>query len=211
MAAPHFPITKDRIRNHFQYFWWQYAALVIAGIFGWNLLFTMTHYRPPENLKVEWYYQGPSSTDTVGKGTALLEELWPELFPEMEEVTFNLVGTDEMYGDMQLMVWMAAGQGDVYILQKDSFKTYANENTLLDLQPYVDDGTLNVEGIDLRGGIATDPETGYKGLFGIPADALEGMWDYDMKPEGALICLPLGSGNIENALILLDYLLDNWK
>jgi RsiW-degrading membrane proteinase PrsW (M82 family) len=28
---------------------------------------------------------------------------------------------------------------------------------------------------------------------------------------GALICLPLGSGNIDNALILLDYLLDNWK
>jgi len=211
MAAPKFPITKDRVRHHFHYFWWQYAVLAVAGIFGWNLLFTMTHYRPPENLKVEWYYQGPSSTDTVGKGQALLDELWPELFPEMEEVTFNLVGTDEMYGDMQLMVWMAAGQGDVYMLQKDSFKTYANENTLLDLQPYVDDGTLNVEGMDLRGGIATDSETGYKGLFGIPADALEGMWDYDMKPDGALICLPLGSGNIDNALILLQYLLENWK
>lgn len=211
MAAPKFPITQNRIRNHFHYFWWQYLILLIAGVFGWNLLFTMTHYRSPEHLKVEWYYQGPSSTDTVGKGQALLDELWPELFPDMEEVNFNLVGTDEMYGDMQLMVWMAAGQGDLYILQKSSFNSYANETTLLDLQPYVDDGTLNVEGIDLRAGYSTDPETGYRGLFGIPADALQGMWDYDMRPDGALLCLPLASGNIDNAIVLLDYLLDNWK
>lgn len=211
MAAPKFPITKERIRNHFHYFWWQYLVLVIAGIFGWNLLYTTTHYRSPEHLKVELYYQGPSTNDTAAKGSALLEEIWPELFPDMEEVDFNIVGTDEMYGDMQLMVWMAAGQGDVYLLTKPSFSTYANGSTLLDLQPYVDDGTLNVEGIDLRSGIATDPETGMKGLFGIPADALEGLWEYDMEPTGKFICLPLASGNIENALILLDYLLDNWK
>lgn len=211
MAAPKFPITKDRIHNHFHYFWWQYMVLAVAGIFGWNLLFTTTHYRPPENLKVEWYYQGPISNDTSNKANDLLLELWPELFPEMEEVAFNVVGTDDMYGDMQLMVWLAAGQGDVYMLEKASFSTYANESTLLDLQPYVDDGTLNVEGIDLRGGIATDSETGYKGLFGIPADALTGLWDYDIQPDGRLICLPLASGNIENALILLDYLLDHMK
>lgn len=209
--ASMFPITKNRIRNHFHYFWWQYAVLAIAGIFGWNLLFTTTHYRPPENLKLEWYYQGVASNDTVDKCTQLLEQLQPQLWPELEEVSFNLVGTDEMYGDMQLMVWMAAGQGDLYVLQKDSFKTYANESTLLNLQPYVDDGTLNVEGVDLRGGIATDPETGNKGLFGIPADALQGLWDYDIKPEGALLCLPLASGNIEDALSLLGYLLDHMK
>ena len=211
MSAPKFPITKVRVQNHFHYFWWQYGLLLLVGIFGWNLLFTMTHYRPPEELKVEWYYQGPSTTTTVDRGQKLLDELWPELFPEMEEVNFNLVGTDEMYGDMQLMVWMAAGQGDLYFLQKSSFTSYANGNTLLDLQPYVDDGTLNVEGVDLRAGIATDPETGEKGLFGIPMDAFEGMWDYDMKPTGALACVPLGSGNVENAMILLEYLLDNWK
>ncbi|MBR6572054.1 MAG: hypothetical protein IKK75_16530 [Clostridia bacterium] len=211
MAAPSFPITKNRIRNHFQYYWWQYFVLLVAGIFGWNLLFTTTRYQPPENLKVEWYYQGPITNDTSNKAQDLLETLWPELFPTMEEVSFNVVGTDDMYGDMQLMVWMAAGQGDLYMLDRTSFATYANESTLLDLQPYVDDGTLNVEGIDLRSGIATDPETGYKGLFGIPADALEKLFDYDIQPTRKLFCLPLGSGNIENAMIFLDYLLDNMK
>ena len=211
MAAPKFPITENRIRNHFQYFWWQYLILAVAGIFGWNLLFTMTHYRSPENLKVEWYYQGVSSNETTNKGQALLEELWPELFPEMEEVNFGLVGTDETYGDMQILVWMSAGQGDMYMLQRTSFNAYANGNTLVDLQPYVDDGTLNVEGMDLSSGYAVDPDTGIKGLFGIPADALQGMWNYDMKPDGVLICLPIASGNVESAITLLQYMLNNWK
>ncbi len=211
MAAPKLPITKKRIETHFHYNWWQYALLLVVGIFGWNLIFTMTHYQPPENLKLEWYYQGASSNDTVDLGNALLEELKPVLFPTMEEVSFNIAGTDETYGHTQLMVWIAAGQGDLYMLQKDYFKTYAYEDAMVDLQPYVDDGTLNVEGIDLTAGIATNPETGYTGLFGIPLDALKGMWDYDMQPNGAIACLPIGSGNIETAIVLLDYMLDNWK
>lgn len=211
MAAPKLPITKKRIETHIHYFWWQYALLLVVGVFGWNLIFTMTHYRPPENLKLEWYYQGASSMNTVDLGNALLEELKPELFPAMEEVSFNIAGTDETYGHTQLMVWIAAGQGDLYMLQKDYFKTYAYEDAMVDLQPYVDDGTLNVEGIDLTAGISTNPETGYTGLFGIPLDALQGMWDYDMQPNGAIACLPIGSGNIETALVLLDYMLDNWK
>ena len=209
--ASMFPITKDRIRNHFHYFWWQYAVLVVVAVFGWNLVFTMTQYRPPEELKVEWYYQGPTTMDTTTKGQAVLEELHAELFPDMEEVTFTLVGTDEMYGDMQIMVWMAAGQGDLYMLQKDSYFTYANGETLLDLQPYVDDGTLNVEGIDLAKAIATDQETGEKGLYGIPMDAVQGLLNYDIAPTGSYACLPLASGNIECALELLSYMLNNWR
>ena len=211
MAAPDFPITKERIQHHFHYAWWQYFALVIVAVFGVNLVFTMTHYRSPEHLKVEWYYQGISSPNTVGLGQQLLEEIWQTEFPEMEEVNFNLAGTDETYGAMQLMAWIAAGQGDLYILQKDTYQGYAGEDSMVNLQPYVDDGTLNVEGIDLRSAVYTNPETGVTGLYGIPCDALQKMWDYDMKPEGAVMCLPLGSGNIEKALVLLDYLLDNWK
>jgi len=211
MAAPDFPITKERIQHHFHYAWWQYFALVIVAVFGVNLVFTMTHYRSPEHLKVEWYYQGISSPNTVGLGQQLLEEIWQTEFPEMEEVNFNLAGTDDTYGAMQLMAWIAAGQGDLYILQKDTYQGYAGEDSMVNLQPYVDDGTLNVEGIDLRGGIATDLDTGVKGLYGIPADALQGLWDYDLQPDGKVICLPLASGNIETALILLDYLLDNMK
>lgn len=205
--TPKLTITRNKIRNHFTYAWWQYAILITAAIFGWNLLFTTTHYRSPEHLKIEWYYEGKSSMETQGLVEGLLAELTPELFPEMEEVTFAVVGTDETYGEMQLMVWMSAGQGDIYMLQTDTFKSYAASGAMVDLQPYVDDGTLNVEGIDLKKGYVKETESGEMHLYGIPADSLTGLMDYHVLPEGTVLSLLVTGGNTENAVKLLAHLL----
>jgi len=202
-----FPITRDRIRHHFHYDWWQYAILAAVAIFGWNLLYTMTHYRSPEHLKVEWYFQGPASDRTVALAEGLMEEVKAEQFPDMEEVAFNIVGMDQTYGDMQIMVWMAAGQGDLYMLKEDSFKGYAAGDSFIDLQPYVDSGMLNVEGLNLKKGYVKSEETGEKKLFGIPADALTGLKEYDILPEGTVLAVTINGGNIENTLKLLQHLL----
>lgn len=42
-----FPVTKERIRNHFAYAWWQYVLLICLAIFGWNLLYTTTATAAP--------------------------------------------------------------------------------------------------------------------------------------------------------------------
>lgn len=209
--TPKFPITRNRIRNHFQYFWWQYVLLAVLSIFGWNLLFTTTHYRPPEALKVEWYYEGPMTASTQANADALLAGLTPQLFPEMEEVTFTSVGMDETYGTMQIMVWMAAGQGDLYMLTQDTFKGYAIQGSMVDLQPYVEDGTLNVEGISLEKGYAKEEETGQTHLYGIPASQLKGLERYEILPEDTVLSVLAMSGNEENTIKLLAWLLDNMK
>lgn len=202
-----FPITRERIRHHFHYFWWQYAILAVAAVFGWNLLFNMTHYRSPENLKIEWYYEGPMSTSTQNLMDGLMETLRPELFPDMEEVTFTVVGADETYGTIQIMVWMAAGQGDLYMLRQDTFEGYAAGDSFIDLQPYVDSGMLDVEGISLKKGYVKSEETGETILAGIPADSLTGLHAYELYPEGTLLSVLSTGGNIDNALKLLQYVL----
>ena len=113
------PITRERIRTHFHYGWWQYALLIGLAIFGWNLLYTTTRYRSPEALKVEWYCQGAVSMEAQAQLDALLEELRLQLFPEMEEVTFTTIVYDQTYGDMQLLVWSSAGQGDLAQDERD--------------------------------------------------------------------------------------------
>ena len=52
------PITGRKIRNHFHYSFWKYLLLIVIAMFGWNLLYTTTRYRSPENLKVEFYAEG---------------------------------------------------------------------------------------------------------------------------------------------------------
>jgi len=206
--APELKITKQRVRNHFHYFWWQYGVLLIAAIFGWNLIYTTTRYQSPEYLKIEWYYEGATTSETDQRTAQLLEEAKEKLFPEMEEVSFTLVGMDDMYGDMQLMVWSAAGQGDLYMLMEDSFASMAGNGVLTDLQPYVDSGLFNVEGIDLEAGKITNAETGEKILVGLPTDTLKGFLDYHVDPEGKLMGLLINGGNVENAAKLMAEFLE---
>ena len=206
------PITKKRIRNHFHYFWWQYALLAVFAILGWNLLYTTTHYRSPEHLRVEWYYEGYMANETMTAVNAVLEEAKEKLFPEMEEVSFSNVGNDETYGDMQLLVWTAAGQGDLFMLTDERFRNLAASGGMLDLKPYVEDGTLNVEGIDLSKGYVTDVETGERILCGIPTDSLPGFWntcyvDHNKKYMGVLVT----GANVEETIQLLAHFLNTMR
>ena len=45
------PITRERIRTHFHYAWWQYVLLVCLAIFGWNLLYTTTPWQYHSTLR----------------------------------------------------------------------------------------------------------------------------------------------------------------
>ena len=202
------PITKERIRNHFHYAWWQYVLLVCLAVFGWNQLYTTTRYRSPESLKVEWYCQGLVDTQAQEELDALMEQLRLELFPEMEEVT---VAYDQTYGDMQLMVWVSAGQGDLYMLEREQFENLASAGAMAPLTPYIESGALQTGEIDLTAGYVTDPETGEKYLMGVPTDSLTGLQAYGIDPEGHVLSLLSNGGNLDNTVKLMQWLIDNMQ
>lgn len=204
-------ITRERIRNHFHYAWWQYVLLVCLAVFGWNLLYTTTRYRSPESLKVEWYCQGLVDTQAQEELDALMEQLRLELFPEMEEVTFTAVAYDQTYGDMQLMVWVSAGQGDLYMLEREQFENLASAGAMAPLTPYIESGALQTGEIDLTAGYVTDPETGKKYLMGVPTDSLTGLQAYGIDPEGHVLSLLSNGGNLDNTVKLMQWLIDNMQ
>ena len=79
-----FPITKERIRNHFAYAWWQYVLLICLAIFGWNLLYTTTRYRSPNDQRLEWYYGG-YQLDGEKNIDSLMDDLHQSLFSDLED------------------------------------------------------------------------------------------------------------------------------
>jgi len=203
------PITARKIRNHFHYSFWKYLLLVVIAIFGWNLLYTTTRYRSPENLKVEFFAEGNTMASDALQGLA--DKIHKEIMPEMEEVTATIVTFDNAYGDMQLTVWVSAGQGDIYLLSKDRFKTMANNEATIDLQPLIDNGTLNADGLDLSKGYVTAADTGKKVLMGIPADQLTGLDQYGLVTKDMVLCVLSNNGNDEYTLKFLNYLLENLR
>ena len=203
------PITKERIRNHLHYAWWQYVLLAVVAIVGWNMLYTTTRYRTPDSLKVELYCEAAVDDTDQKRINALLEEVRQQIMPDMEEVSYTSVGYDPTYGDMQLMVWMAAGEGDVYLLSNAKFLSTAE--SMLDLSPYVADGSLDVQGIDLSACCITLEETGQTILAGIPADSLTGLHEYGLECEGYTLSVMAANGNDENSIKLVNWMLTHLR
>lgn len=205
------PITKEKIKNHFHYSWWMYALLAIIALFGWNLVYTSTRYRPPEDKKVQFYADGFLDSQQYDDINAYMQVIKAEILPDMEEVSCTVVGYDETYGNMQLMVWAAAGEGDVYLLSKERFDYISSDGAMMALQDRIDDGTLHVDGIDLANGYARDTETGAKTLCGIPADTLTGLNQYGFASKDMVLCVLAYGQNDENSLKFLDYLLTHLR
>ncbi len=204
------PITKRRITHHFQYAVWMYLILIVLALFGWNLIYTTTRYRSPENLQVEFYVQASTTSEDALNG--LVDRIHEEIMPEMEQVTATILSlTDDYYGNMQLTVWISAAQGDVYLLAKDYFETYAASGAFMDLQPYVDSGLLDTEGLDLTGGTVKQTDENITGLYGIPADSLTGFADYAVGTDGMVLCVLYNNGNDEYSIKFLNYLLENLR
>lgn len=201
------PITRRRIQSHFQYGFWKYLVLAALAIFGWNLLYTTTRYRPPESAKVEFYAEGSSASDTAVQ--ALADRIHAEVMPQMEEVSSTVVTFDDMYGDMQLTVWVSAGQGDVYLLSKERFLTLASSEALLDLTPYLQSGALSIGNLDVSAGYVRGESGGEPKLLGIPADSLTGFAAYGLSGEGRVLCLLVNGGNDEYAVKFLNALLND--
>lgn len=204
------PITKARVKNHFHYGLWMYLLLIVASGFLWNLIYTTTAYRTPPELRVELYMDDYGST-TEAQMTELMDLIHRDALPGMELVSYTPMTLDQTYGSMQLSVWMAAGEGDVYLMGKDRFQTTAQGGAMIDLQPYIDEGRLHVEGLDLKRGYATDSETGERMLRGIPADMLKGLEAYGIHTEGTVFSVLAAGKNVDNAIVFLDYILTNMR
>lgn len=206
-------ITKHRIKNHWAYSWWKYLLMVVCVVFGVNLFFTMTAYRPPEDKKVEIFLcSGWADAEKAQN------DMWPmllEVAPEQEQINvanIDLVG-EEYYSVMQFTTYVAAQQGDIILLHKDEFVKYGSADAwgmYADLTPYIENGMIDADGIDLTRGMLKN-EDGETAVYGIPADELFGLVDYSIDPADSLLVVTAYSGNEETCVKLLDAMLKYYQ
>ncbi|MBQ4552668.1 MAG: hypothetical protein IJA59_06935 [Clostridia bacterium] len=209
------PLSKEQVRTHLTYSSWKYIALIIASIFGWNLLYTMTAYRSPEHLRVDVYLQSGTAVDEVVD--AYFKPVWDACVPDMETVDAVILtstAAEDAYATMQLSVYIMAGEGDIYMLKTEDFKNYAAQGAFIDLTPYVENGMLNIDDIDVSAGYVAvvDDEgipTGEKQFFGIPAYTLDGFkTGANIYNRDLVIGVTAFSNNEENVIKFLNGLIE---
>lgn len=204
-------ITKDRIRNHFEYSWWKYVLFAILAVFGWNLVYTTTAYRPPKDKKLDVYFVTSSIPSEQLDG---LREGILVRFAELEDAYCHSIvytDSDNYYGSIQLTTYMGAQEGDVYILTRERFDTLRQSGTFLPLDEAIADGQLRLGEIDVSGETTTD-EYGTVGVFGIPATALYGMMEaFAVDNRDLVLCVPIYSQNQPVAIGFIDWFIETMR
>ena len=168
------PITKEKLQNHIHYSWWKYALLVLLAVFGWNIIYSMTAYRAPDEKQVILGVYAYGSETAID---AYMEEIRQELMPDMEEMNVMFIMPDATYGDMILTTRIAARECDIYALTRSQFQGYAAQGAYMPLDTVLPDliADLEAAGASLSRGKRTNDATGEKHQYGIPCASLPGI------------------------------------
>lgn len=197
------PVNGNTIRQHLAYSWWKYVLFTLLAIFSVSLYYSVTTYRSPADKVVDLYVYGFADEPAL---KSLLDDIREEEMSDMEKMDHLLLTTDDTYGAMQLTTYIAAGEGDVYILPHDNFVNLASQGTFVSLEE--DEALIaifNEAGVSLQNGWRRNTETGETHLYGIPLSKLPGFEKYVWANNGFISVLIHG-GNTDNSMKLLRIL-----
>ncbi len=197
------PINNNTLRQHLTYSWWKYVIVAVIAIFGVNLLYTMTAYHSPPEKIVDTYIYGIADEASL---QSWIDTVHAEKMSDMEQMQALLLTTDPTYGPMQLSTYIAAAEGDLYIVPRDNYISLASQGAFLPLegeQELMD--LFTSAGISLQSGWRRETDTGENHLYGIPISKLPGLKKY-IAVENGFVSILITSGNEENSLKFLRIL-----
>ena len=198
------PITKAKLQNHISYSWWKYALLALVAIFGWNIIYSMTAYRAPEEKKIVLGVYSYGSDSNI---MAYMEQVRLDLMPDMEEMEAMYIMPDQAYGDMILTTRVAARDCDIYILPRAQFQNFASPGAYMPLEEVLPDLVADLEaaGVSLSRGNRANEESGEKHQYAIPCAGLPGMSPMlQCDASDMYIGVFFETGNNENVLKFFD-------
>ena len=153
--------------------------IVILSFALWNLIYTQTAYRAPGEKRIDLYVQTIPSGNADGEAWA--RQIGKTAVPEVEEINLMTVmppTAQDIYANVQLVTYLSAREGDIYVLGTEDFKRFAAQGAFMALDEAVAEGTISLaDGADLRAGYLTLVETVAEGshtseavskLLGIP-------------------------------------------
>lgn len=212
------PLTEKRIRDHFAYSFWKYLLAAVLSVFVWNMVYIQTEYRPAEDKRIDVYVQTAETTaDEIDR---FLKPVWEAAVPGMElvrSVTLMPGGGANYMSDMQLVTYLAANEGDLYMLTAADFKKFAAQGAFLPLETLAESGRILTAGLDLQSGWVASQQidevngkTVYnteRHLYGIPAKNLKRFEkELGMHVDDMYIAVTVTNGNDENVIPFLSHL-----
>lgn len=206
-------VNIKKLKTHFLYSAWVYILIIVLSISLWDLLYTMTEYRSPEDKIVELYVADNPLFDDE-KFESVRAEISDTLLQDMEEVNvYKLFATDndDFTGNMQINTYIMSSQGDVYIMSRERFKSYASGGAFLPLDSFITDKSIVKSDYDYKRGIATYTDNDdklYTAVYGISLKNTPVLKQYGIDTDNSFIAVLYSNANDINSVKMLNYIIN---
>ena len=203
---PNTKMTRDRMKNHFQYGKNIYISIIILMIVLADILFTTTVYQAPSDRRIDIYLVSHNSDITnaapyeqiaLEAGQAFERERdaaagidvnGAKYKTQLEEVNFvsliyDLYSEDGAYSQERFMLTLSTHEGDIYMVSRDVLEYFVQEGLVADLTGYIESGVIDPGDRNLLRVTYPEfvekgkPATGNMCIYGLQIDTLTGLWD----------------------------------
>ncbi len=219
-------LTWAQIKNHLHYGKWIYLLIAILAWFGYDLAYTMTEYRPPDERKVDFQLvqAGQVDADRLGALAARALEAGQSHDATLELVEFmGLAYTGDpeadIYGAQVFTVKLQAREGDLWVLPRTLFGQLQSMGVFEPLDDYIARGLIRADGADLTPFTLPAPSNevdadgtplapdGEPGVYALPASLLPALEQAGYRVEDACVALAGFSTNPDTAASVLGWLI----
>ena len=203
------------LREHLRKYFIFYLLGIALGVFGAEMLWTMTRPRIPSEASVNIYLAaGYSDAEPL---QALAPDILARLRADddtIQQVYFeSLMYNDQVYtSNMLLLTRLSVGECDAFLANQEAMDALVSSETLVPLDDALAAGWMSAYGLEPYAVTTEDEDTGKTatwtaGLRLDSVDALAKMGAFDN--EGAFLCVTSNGGNTEAAMKALEYLMSD--
>jgi len=238
---PNTKLTKDRLKNHYQYTKAIYLGILIAAVMIADVLFTVTAYRSPGSRSVDIELVGVfSETENAAPFEQIALEAGqaferardeaagvdvnaPDYVPALEQVQFitmmyDMTSEDAYYDQQRYMVALAANEGDIFIVDRTMMNDLINQGLAVDLTPYIESGVINPGDRDLTRVTYPEtveegqPATGKQCIYALQTDSMSGLWnELQYDFREKYMVLMVYSENVDTSAAVMQSLIDQFE
>lgn len=215
------PVNKKTLKHHWDYSKWKYILLIILSVSIVSLVYTATRPQAPDHSRINIYVQNNNYVpdDLMHQ---FMDPIWHEFVPQEEELNVRYISNYDEYEALQvLFVTVHAKEGDIYMLPNKYFRQYASQGAFIPLEGLIEEGKLNVEGIEIQDGytdvvleqdINSVPIKTENHLYGIPMGELFGFAaEMQMDNRDMYACIATDNGNMEDVITFFNEMLQKGR
>lgn len=204
-------LSKKRMQMHLHYYSWRYVVLLVVALFAANMLFTVTRPDTPADKRVDIIIIPSQSTgdNTDAWSNAILRTLPADQLEVNVTMTPIIQGNESTIYQL-IAARLSAGEGNIWVMPRDMFLSYAQTGAWQSLDGMLDKFNLP-KGADIstcRVAVQPDENTAAEEhVCGIPLDQCLGLAELIIPTDMVLAIPSFATVNIDNAIASANWML----